>query len=148
MSALCGGQNVKIPFRTAATWRLPHIMCLDEPTDYLDCESLKAFEAGCSSWCTFAASAARSASSLLEFIRILTLLTTVSRVWALRDGRLEASDHNWVEARVSQDDKYDATGNKIDSKKTKRISASKANSNGKRVQGAGAQGHLRAGKRT
>ena len=25
-----------------ATWRGPHVICLDEPTNYLDCESLAA----------------------------------------------------------------------------------------------------------
>ena len=57
-------------------------------------------------------------------------------VWAMRDGRLEASGHNWVEGQGSgpridkaageQDDQYDAMGNKIDSTKEKKISASDA----------------------
>jgi len=36
-----GGQKVKIVLG-AATWRRPHVMCLDEPTNYLDPESLAA----------------------------------------------------------------------------------------------------------
>jgi ABC-type multidrug transport system ATPase subunit len=57
-------------------------------------------------------------------------------VWAMRDGRLEASGHNWVEGQGSgaridkaageEDDQYDAMGNKIESKKTKKITASDA----------------------
>ena len=57
-------------------------------------------------------------------------------VWAMRDGRLEASGHNWVEgqgagpridkAAGEEEDQYDAMGNKIDSTKTKKISASDA----------------------
>ena len=57
-------------------------------------------------------------------------------VWAMRDGRLEASGHNWVEGQGSgaridkkdgiEEDQYDAMGNKIDSKKAKKITASDA----------------------
>ena len=57
-------------------------------------------------------------------------------VWAMRDGRLEASGHNWVEgqgagpridkAAGEEEDQFDAMGNKIDSKKTKKITASEA----------------------
>jgi hypothetical protein len=52
-------------------------------------------------------------------------------VWAMRDGRLEASGHNWVEGRRSglRIDKAaadDAMGNKVDSTKTKNISAADA----------------------
>lgn len=57
-------------------------------------------------------------------------------VWAMRDGRLEASGHNWVEGQGSgpridkkdgeEEDQYDAMGNKIDTKKVKKISAAEA----------------------
>jgi elongation factor 3 len=41
MRGLSGGQKVKIVLG-AATWRRPHVVCLDEPTNYLDRESLAA----------------------------------------------------------------------------------------------------------
>jgi hypothetical protein len=51
----------------------------------------------------------------------------------MRDGHLEASGHNWVEgqgagARIDkkegeEDDQYDAMGNKIDNKKTKKLTS-------------------------
>ena len=54
----------------------------------------------------------------------------------MRDGRLEASGHNWVEGQGSgaridkaageEEDQFDAMGNKIDSKKTTKLSASDA----------------------
>ena len=54
----------------------------------------------------------------------------------MRDGRLEASGHNWVEGqgagpRIDKQDgeeevQYDAMGNKIDLKKQKKISAGEA----------------------
>jgi len=54
----------------------------------------------------------------------------------MRDGRLEASGHNWVEGQGSgpridkaageEADQYDAMGNKADATKTKKISAADA----------------------
>merc|ERR1711953_1659275 len=41
MSALSGGQKVKVVI-AAAMWNQPHILILDEPTNYLDRESLGA----------------------------------------------------------------------------------------------------------
>jgi elongation factor 3 len=41
MSALSGGQKVKVVL-AAALWNQPHILILDEPTNYLDRESLGA----------------------------------------------------------------------------------------------------------
>ncbi|PBK62855.1 hypothetical protein ARMSODRAFT_963684 [Armillaria solidipes] len=126
MRGLSGGQKVKIVLG-AATWRRPHVMCLDEPTNYLDRESLAA---------------------LIEALKVFeggVLVITHNRdfseslckeVWAMRDGRLEASGHNWVEgqgsgARIDKkdgedDDQYDAMGNKIESKKAKKITSSEA----------------------
>jgi elongation factor 3 len=126
MRGLSGGQKVKIVLG-AATWRRPHVICLDEPTNYLDRESLaaliealKAFEGG---------------------VLIITHNRDFSEsicteVWAMRDGRLEASGHNWVEGQGSgaridkaageEEDQYDAMGNKIENKKQKKISASEA----------------------
>jgi elongation factor 3 len=126
MRGLSGGQKVKIVLG-AATWRRPHIMCLDEPTNYLDRESLaaliealKAFEGG-----------------VLVITHNRDFSESICKeVWAMRDGRLEASGHNWVEGQGAgpridkadgeEEDQYDAMGNKIDTKKMKKISASEA----------------------
>ncbi|KAJ7253368.1 hypothetical protein B0H12DRAFT_1116885 [Mycena haematopus] len=126
MRGLSGGQKVKIVLG-AATWRRPHIMCLDEPTNYLDRESLaaliealKAFEGG-----------------VLVITHNRDFSESICKeVWAMRDGRLEASGHNWVEGQGSgpridkadgeEEDQYDAMGNKIDTKKLKKISAGEA----------------------
>jgi elongation factor 3 len=120
MRGLSGGQKVKIVLG-AATWRRPHVVCLDEPTNYLDRESLAA---------------------LIEALKVFeggVLVITHNRdfseslckeVWAMRDGRLEASGHNWVEGQGSgpridkkageEEDTYDAMGNKIDAAKQKK----------------------------
>jgi len=54
----------------------------------------------------------------------------------MRDGHLEASGHNWVEGQGSgpridkangeEEDQYDAMGNKIESKKAKKVTAAEA----------------------
>ncbi|KAL6308697.1 P-loop containing nucleoside triphosphate hydrolase protein [Sparassis latifolia] len=126
MRGLSGGQKVKVVLG-AATWRRPHIMCLDEPTNYLDRESLAAL-----------------IKALKEFEGGVLVIThnrdfsesLCKEVWAMRDGHLEASGHNWVEgqgsgARIDKkdgedDDQYDAMGNKIDNKKAKKITAADA----------------------
>ncbi|RDB24229.1 Elongation factor 3 [Hypsizygus marmoreus] len=126
MRGLSGGQKVKIVLG-AATWRRPHVICLDEPTNYLDRESLAA---------------------LIEALKVFeggVLVITHNRdfseslckeVWAMRDGRLEASGHNWVEGqgagpRIDKNDgeeeaTYDAMGNKIDNKKAKKLTSAEA----------------------
>ena len=54
----------------------------------------------------------------------------------MRDGRLEASGHNWVEGQGSgpridkkdgdDDDMYDAMGNKVDKSKNKKLTSNEA----------------------
>ncbi|KAI6164184.1 polyketide synthetase [Pisolithus thermaeus] len=122
MRGLSGGQKVKIVLG-AATWRRPHVICLDEPTNYLDRESLaaligalKVFEGG---------------------VLIITHNKDFSEsIWCgpCATGHLEASGHNWVEGqgsgpRIDKKDgeeevQYDAMGNKIDVKKTKKLTSS------------------------
>ncbi|KAF8894808.1 P-loop containing nucleoside triphosphate hydrolase protein [Infundibulicybe gibba] len=126
MRGLSGGQKVKIVLG-AATWRRPHVMCLDEPTNYLDRESLAA---------------------LIEALKVFeggVLVITHNRdfseslckeVWAMRDGRLEASGHNWVEGQGSgpridkkdgeEDATYDAMGNKVENNKAKKLTSGEA----------------------
>ncbi|KAI0303300.1 P-loop containing nucleoside triphosphate hydrolase protein [Multifurca ochricompacta] len=136
MRGLSGGQKVKIVLG-AATWRRPHVICLDEPTStfhvscllfyYLDRESLAAL------------------ISALKVFEGGVLVITHNRdfseslcqeVWAMRDGRLEASGHNWVEGQGSgpridkkdgpEEDQFDAMGNKVDTKKTKKVTSNEA----------------------
>ncbi|THH08077.1 hypothetical protein EW146_g9111 [Bondarzewia mesenterica] len=108
------------PMSDAVTWRRPHAIGLDEPTNYLDRKSL---------------------ATLIEALKVFeggVLVITHNRdfsesickeVWAMRDGHLEASGHNRVEDQGSgpridkkygQEDQYDAMGNKVDNLKQKR----------------------------
>jgi elongation factor 3 len=125
MRGLSGGQKVKVVLG-AATWRRPHIICLDEPTNYLDRESLAALTA-----------------ALKNFEGGVLVIThnkefsegVCSEVWAMNNGKLVASGHNWVEgqgsgARIDKKEgedeeiEYDALGNPIvKAKKQKKLSS-------------------------
>jgi len=125
MRGLSGGQKVKVVLG-AATWRRPHILCLDEPTNYLDRESLAAL-----------------IEALKDFQGGVLIIThnrdfsesICKEVWAMRDGHLEASGHNWVEGQGAgpridtkegeEEDKFDAMGNKIDAAKKEKKKTSK-----------------------
>jgi elongation factor 3 len=128
MRGLSGGQKVKVVL-AAATWRRPHVVILDEPTNYLDRESLAAL-----------------ISALKTFEGGVLVIThnqefsesICTEVWAMKDGHLTASGHNWVEGqgagpRIDQkkDDEeeevFDAMGNKIDApKKAKKVTSKDA----------------------
>ncbi|KNZ57536.1 uncharacterized protein VP01_2134g3 [Puccinia sorghi] len=124
MRGLSGGQKVKVVL-AAATWRRPHVVILDEPTNYLDreslaalIESLKTFEGG-----------VLVITHNREFSESIC-----SEVWAMRDGYLEASGHNWTEGQGSgpridkgkdeEEEHFDALGNKIEApKKVKKLTS-------------------------
>ena len=115
---LSGGQKVKLVL-AACTWQRPHLIVLDEPTNYLDRDSLgalskalKAFEGG-----------VIIITHSAEFTKNLT-----DEVWAVKDGKMTPSGHNWVvgqgagpriEKKDDEGDKFDAMGNKINSGKKK-----------------------------
>lgn len=125
MRGLSGGQKVKVVLG-AATWRRPHVVILDEPTNYLDreslaalIESLKTFEGG-----------VLVITHNREFSESIC-----SEVWAMRDGLLAASGHNWVEGQGSgprldqgngeEEEHFDAMGNKVDAPKKAKKATSK-----------------------
>ncbi|KAL6938151.1 translational elongation factor EF-1 alpha [Hanseniaspora osmophila] len=115
---LSGGQKVKLVL-AAGTWQRPHLIVLDEPTNYLDRDSLgalskalKVFEGG-----------VIIITHSAEFTKDLT-----EEVWTVKDGKMIPSGHNWVTGqgagpRISkkeeEGDKFDAMGNKIASAKKK-----------------------------
>ena len=118
MSALSGGQKVKVVL-AAAMWMQPHIVILDEPTNYLDRESLGAlagaieeFEGG-----------VIIISHNNEFVSKLCPET-----WLMDAGHLETKgDADWM---LKQDTKIqdqaqitemtDAAGNKVEIKQEKK----------------------------
>ena len=124
MRGLSGGQRVKVVL-AACSWQRPHLIVLDEPTNYLDRDSLGALSKAIKSFEGGVIIITHSA----EFTKDLT-----EEVWAVMDGRMTPSGHNWVTGQGSgprlqqgeeEEEKFDAMGNKIEStkKKTKLSSA-------------------------
>ncbi|KAI4245204.1 MAG: hypothetical protein L6R40_002561 [Gallowayella cf. fulva] len=118
MRGLSGGQRVKVVL-AACSWQRPHLIVLDEPTNYLDRDSLgalskalKAFEGG-----------VIIITHSAEFTENLT-----EEVWAVLDGKMTPSGHHWIQgqgkgerlkAEEDEGDTFDAMGNKIEGGKRK-----------------------------
>jgi elongation factor 3 len=110
MRGLSGGQRVKVVL-SACSWQRPHLIVLDEPTNYLDRDSLGALSKAIK---TFEGGVIIITHSA-EFTANLT-----EEVWAVMDGRMTPSGHNWVTGqgagpRLAKDDgeeeeKFDAMG--------------------------------------
>jgi len=118
MSALSGGQKVKVVL-AAAMWMQPHIVILDEPTNYLDRESLGALAGAIEEF----DGGVIIISHNNEFVSQLCPET-----WVMDAGHLETKgDADWM---LKQDDKIsdqvqitemtDAAGNKIEIKQEKK----------------------------
>ena len=111
MHGLSGGQKVKI----VLGGRRPHIICFDERTNYLQGPRQRA---------------ARDGGGVLVITHNRNFSESPCKeVWAMRDGRLEASGHNRVKGQVSgpridkgddDEDQYDEMSNKIDKGKGKK----------------------------
>ena len=123
MRGLSGGQRVKVVL-AACSWQRPHLIVLDEPTNYLDRDSLGALSKALKSFGGGVIIITHSS----EFTEHLT-----EEVWAVNDGRMVPSGHNWVSGqgagpRLKEDgdeeDKFDAMGNKIEGgKKQKKLTS-------------------------
>merc|ERR1712127_569619 len=96
MSALSGGQKVKVVL-AASMWNQPHILILDEPTNYLDRESLGAL-----------------AGAIENFNGGVVMIThnnefcskLCPETWVMDSGHLETKgDADWM---LKQDEKIDA----------------------------------------
>ncbi|KAL2811648.1 armadillo-type protein [Aspergillus granulosus] len=115
MRGLSGGQRVKVVL-AACTWQRPHVIVLDEPTNYLDRDSLgalskalKAFEGG-----------VIIITHSREFTENLT-----EEVWAVMDGKMTPSGNGpRLEAKDGPEEIVDAMGNKTVVEKKKKESAS------------------------
>merc|ERR1712232_240283 len=109
MSALSGGQKVKVVL-AAAMWSQPHIVILDEPTNYLDRESLGALAGAIE---TFAGGIVMITHNN-EFCSKLCPET-----WVMDAGHLETKgDADWmlkqdekIEAQEQRTEMTDAAGN-------------------------------------
>ncbi|KAL1884812.1 translational elongation factor EF-1 alpha [Paecilomyces lecythidis] len=124
MRGLSGGQRVKVVL-AACSWQRPHLIVLDEPTNYLDRDSLGALSKALK---TFEGGVIIITHSK-EFTENLT-----EEVWAVMDGKMTPSGHNWVQGQGSGprltekegdgEAKRDALGNLIvEEKKKQKLSS-------------------------
>ncbi|PYH92215.1 ATPase component of ABC transporter [Aspergillus ellipticus CBS 707.79] len=123
MRGLSGGQRVKVVL-AACSWQRPHVIVLDEPTNYLDRDSLGALSKAIK---TFEGGVIIITHSR-EFTENLT-----EEVWAVVDGKMTPSGHNWVQGQgggprledKNKDDEViiDAMGNKTVVEKKKKLTS-------------------------
>lgn len=120
MSALSGGQKVKVVI-AAAMWMQPHILILDEPTNYLDRESLGAL-----------------AGAIEDFDGGVVMIThnnefcsaLCPETWVMEAGHLETKgDAEWMKNALKAEAKFenldemvDGAGNVSKKKKKKELS--------------------------
>ncbi|CAI7651798.1 unnamed protein product [Penicillium manginii] len=124
MLGLSGGQRVKVVL-AACSWQRPHVIVLDEPTNYLDRDSLGALSKAIKSF--------EGGVIIITHSREFTENLT-EEVWAVNDGLMTPSGHNWVQGQGSgprldakgddEEDKFDAMGNKIVTEKKKKLTGS------------------------
>jgi elongation factor 3 len=119
ISALSGGQKVKVVL-AACMWMEPHVTILDEPTNFLDRDSLGALASAIKTY----AGGVIIISHQREFYSALC-----PEVWSVVDGRCTVSGSEWMDAAekarkkkekedakvssLTKEDKFDAFGNKI-----------------------------------
>merc|ERR1712216_631838 len=122
ISALSGGQKVKVVLGSAM-WMEPHVLILDEPTNFLDRDSLGALATAIKN----SAGGTIIISHQREFYSALC-----PEVWSVVDGRCTVSGSEWMDAAekarkkaekekaktssLTKEDKFDAFGNKIEEK--------------------------------
>jgi elongation factor 3 len=119
MRGLSGGQRVKVVL-AACSWQRPHLLCLDEPTNYLDRDSLGALSKALRSF----EGGVIIITHSVEFTKHIT-----EEVWSVLDGKMTPSGHSWEKGQGSgprlkgeeeEEEKFDAMGNKLESTKKKK----------------------------
>jgi elongation factor 3 len=126
VSALSGGQKVKVVL-AACMWMEPHVTILDEPTNFLDRDSLGALATAIKNY----QGGVIIISHQREFYSALC-----PEVWSVVDGRCTVSGSEWMDAAekarkkaekeaaktasLTKEDKFDAFGNKIEEKQAKK----------------------------
>ncbi|CAO3613512.1 unnamed protein product [Mucor hiemalis] len=119
---LSGGQKVKLVIG-AAMWNKPHMLVLDEPTNYLDRESLGALAMAIKAY----GGGVVIVTHNREFTEALC-----NEVWMVDAGKLTPSGHNWVSGNGTtavkeeeQEDQVDGQGNTIKAVEKKKKLSSK-----------------------
>merc|ERR1712056_68743 len=110
-----GGMKVKVVL-AAAMWQNPHILILDEPTNYLDREGLGALVTAIKDY----KGGVLIISHNKEFCD-----NVATEKWIMQGGKLRiegAPKEEKETGNKTQEDIYDAAGNKIDVKQNQKLS--------------------------
>merc|ERR1712087_259374 len=114
INQLSGGMKVKIVL-AASMWQNPHILILDEPTNYLDREGLGALVTACKDY----KGGVLIISHNKEFCDSVATEKWIMKGGYLRiEGESVETEASKGEANKGPDEVYDGAGNKIDVKKT------------------------------
>merc|ERR1712072_1471584 len=118
ISALSGGQKVKVVI-AAAMWQNPHIVILDEPTNYLDRDGLGALTLAIADF----GGGVIIISHNREFAdRVSTQKWIMDKGRLREEGEVKGEDVALGGNDDGPDEMYDASGNKIDVKRQKAMS--------------------------
>merc|ERR1712093_450626 len=115
LKALSAGQKVKIVLG-AAMWQNPHVLVIDEPTNYLDRDALGALTEAIESF----GGGVVVISHNMEFCN-----RVATEKWIMDAGYLSAEGGNYTEEKIEdkaqEEELFDAQGNKIDVKRNKTL---------------------------
>jgi len=118
INQLSGGMKVKVVL-AAAMWQNPHILILDEPTNYLDREGLGALSLACKDY--------RGGVLIISHNREFCDSVATEK-WIMKGGYLRIEGDSKADeeaeangAKKGQEDVYDGAGNKIDVKKNQSL---------------------------
>merc|ERR1712151_516335 len=122
LSQLSGGMKVKVVL-AACMWQNPHVLILDEPTNYLDREGLGALVLAIKDY----KGGVLIISHNKEFCDGVATEKWIMKGGYLRiEGESVDQDEGKDDANKAQDDVYDGAGNKIEVKKSVSLSAKDA----------------------
>jgi len=117
LKALSAGQKVKVVLG-AAMWQNPHILVIDEPTNYLDRDALGALTEAIEQW----TGGVVVISHNLEFCN-----RVATEKWIMDAGHLRAEGGEYTDTKLEDkgepDEIFDGAGNKIDVNRQKTLSA-------------------------
>merc|ERR1711937_500152 len=115
LKALSAGQKVKIVLG-AAMWQNPHILVIDEPTNYLDRDALGALTEAIEQW----KGGVVVISHNLEFCN-----RVATEKWIMDAGHLRAEGGEYTDTKIEDkgeaDEVFDGAGNKIDVQRQKNL---------------------------
>merc|ERR1711865_477941 len=124
LGSLSHGQKVKVVI-CASTWQNPHIVILDEPTNYLDRDGLGALVRGLEAFQGGVAIISHNeefCNSVCSQKWIMTKSEVTGAGNLREEGEIKLEGE--IEVQEGPDEVYDESGNKIDVKKSKTMSAS------------------------